>query len=201
MFEKPKNWSEEFNLLRMAQSKRFEENKRKAQLIQKKLLALAHQADAVEEHQPEENGTRKEEESTPLSDENTAEGNMINLGCNEDETEEPSQNANLTARSQKGKEAYKTQCRPACSKIHKEPHEGVTGRKSKGAQITEVDLVSDSDEEKEKPRKEAGCGGRALQVTQNGFTLELKIQNGDGTNSTTINLTSSEAPKRKASNK
>ena len=75
------------------------------------------------------------------------------------------------------------------------------GRKSKGAQITEVDLVSDSDEEKEKPRKEAGCGERAPQVTQNGFTLELKIQNGDGTNSTTINLTSSEAPKRNASNK
>ena len=156
-------------------------------------MALAHQTDAVEDHQPEENGTRKEEESTPLSDENTAEGNMINLGCDEDETEEPSQNANLTVRSLVG--------RPACSKIHKEPYEGVTGRKSKEAQITEVDLVSDSDEEKEKPRKEAGCGERALQVTQNGFTLELKIQSGDGTNSTTFNLTSSEAPKRNASNK
>ena len=134
----------------MAQNKRFEENKRKAQIIQKKLLALAehHQMDAVEDQQPENNGTRREEESTPSSDGNTVEGNMINLGCNADEIEEPSQNANLTARSQKEKEAYKTQCRPACSKIHKEPHEGVTGRKSKGAKITEVDLVSDSDEEK-----------------------------------------------------
>ena len=187
----------------MAQDKRFEENKRKAQVIQKKLLALAgnHQTDAVEDQQPEKNGTRKEEESTPSSDGNAVEGNMINLGCSEDEIEDPGQDTNLTARSPKEKEAYKTECRPACSKIHKEPHEGVTGRKSKGAQITEVDLVSDSDEEKEKPRKEAGCGGRALQVTQNGFTLELKIQNGDGSNSTTINLTSSEVLRRKASNK
>ena len=125
---------------------------------------------------------------------------MINLGCSEDEIEEPGQDTNLTARSPKEKEAYKTQCRPACSKIHKEPHEGVTGRKSKGAKITEVDLVSDSDEEKEKPRKEVGCGGSALQVTQNGFTLEVQIQNGVGTNSTTINLTSSEALKKNLSN-
>ena len=199
MFEKPKNWNEEFNLLRLAQSKRFEENKRKAQLIQKKLLALAHQADTVEDHPSEENETRKEDESTPLSDGNMAQGNMINLECNEDETEEPNQDANLTDRSQK--EVYKTHERPTCSKIHKEPCEGVTGRKSTEAQITEVDLVSDSDEEKEKPRKEVGCGKRALQVTQTGFTLELKIQNGDGTNSTTINLTASEGPKRNTSNK
>ena len=53
----------------------------------------------------------------------------------------------------------------------------MTGRKSTEAQITEVDLVSDSDEEKENPRKEVGCGKRALQATQTGFTLEPKIQN------------------------
>ena len=119
VFEKPKNWSEEFNLLRMAQSKRFEENKRKAQLIQKKLLALAHQADAVEDHPSEENETRKEDESTPLSDGNMAQGNMINLECNEDETEEINQDANLTNRSQK--EVHKTHERPTCSKTHIRP--------------------------------------------------------------------------------
>ena len=118
----------------MAQSKRFEENKRKAQLIQKKLLALAHQADAVEDHPSEENETRKEDESTPLSDGNMAQGNMINLECNKDEAEEPNQ-----------KEVYKTHERTTCSKIHNEPCERVTGRKSTEAQITEVDLVSDSD--------------------------------------------------------
>ena len=35
-----------------------------------------------------------------------AQGNMINLECNEDETEEPNQDANLTDMSQK--EVYKT---------------------------------------------------------------------------------------------
>ena len=56
----------------MAQNKRFEENKRKAQVIQKKLLALAnHQTNAVEDQQPEKNGTRKVEESTPPSEGNT----------------------------------------------------------------------------------------------------------------------------------
>ena len=109
---------------------------------------------------------------------------MINLGCNEDEAEEPNQNANLAARSQK--EVYKTHGRPTCSKIHKEPCERVIGRKSTEAQITEVDLVSDSDEEKEKPRKKVGCGKKALQATQIGFTF--------------INLTASEGPKRNTSN-
>ena len=65
--------------------------------------------------------------------------------------------------------------------------------------ITEVDLVSDTEEEKEKPSKEVGYGGSGLQVTQNGFTIEVKIQNGISTNSTTINLTS-EATKRNLSN-
>ena len=128
-----------------------------------------------------------------------AQGNMINLECNEDETEEPNQDANLTDRSQK--EVYKTHGRPTCSKIHKEPCERVIGRKSTEAQITEVELVSDSDEEREKPMKEVRCGKRALQTTQTGFTLELKIQNGDGSNSTIINLTASEGMKRNTSNK
>ena len=75
------------------------------------------------------------------------------------------------------------------------------GRKSTEAQITEVDLVRDSDEEREKPMKEVGCGKSALQTTQTGFTLELKIQNGDGSNSTIINLTASEGRKTNTSNK
>ena len=103
-----------------------------------------------------------------------------------------------------------------CSKISKEPQEGVVGRKledskTKGKanratspsrnpiKITEVDLVSDTEEEKENPNTEVGHRGSALQVAQNGITIEVKIQNGISTNSTTINLTS-EATKRNLSN-
>ena len=128
MFEKPKNWNEELNLQRLAQIKRFEENKRRAQLIQKKLLSLAHQADTVEDHPSEEDETRKEDKSTPLSDGNMAQGNKSNLECNEDETEEINQDANSTNRPQE--EVHKTHERPTCSKTHKEPCGKGTGGKS-----------------------------------------------------------------------
>ena len=142
----------------MAQNKRFEENKKKAQA-----LAGDHQADAVEDPQLQKRGFRKERESRPSSGGNAVEGKMIDLGASENETKESGQDTNLAVRSSKEKEAYKIQCRPTCSKIPKELHEGVTGRKSKKdktrkkdtraaspfrnpAKITEVDLVSDSEE-------------------------------------------------------
>ena len=145
-----------------------------------------------------------------------AEGKRIDMATIEDEIEASTQDTILASSPPKEKEAYKTQCRPTCSKISKNLYEGTIGRKSaedktkekatratspfrNPVKITEVDLVSDTEEEKEKPSKEVGYGGGALQVTQNGFTIEVKIQNGVSTNSTTINLTS-EATKRNLSN-
>ena len=142
---------------------------------------------------------RKEDESTTFSDGNMAQGNKSNLECNKDETEEINQDANSTNRPQE--EVHKTYERPTCSKTHKEPCGKVTGGKSTEAQITEIDLVTDSDEEEESPRKEVECGKRSPLATQPGFTLELKIQSSDGSNSTIINLTASEGMKRNTSNK
>ena len=163
MFEKPKNWNEELNLQRLAQIKRFEENKRRAQLIQKKLLALAHQADTVDDHPSEEDETRKEDDSTTFSDGNMAQGNKSNLECNENESEEINQNANSTNRPQE--EVHKTYERPNCSKTHKEPCGKVTGGKPTESQIPEIDLVTDSDEEEESSRKEIEHKKRSTLVT------------------------------------
>ena len=128
-----------------------------------------------------------------------AQGNKSNLECNEDETEEINQDANSTNRPQE--EVHKTYERPTCSKTHKEPCGKVTGEKSTEAQITEIDLVTDSDEEEESPRKEVVCEKRSPLATQPRITLELRIQSGDGSNSKVINLTASEGMKRNTSNK
>ena len=133
MFWKPKNWNEELNLERLGQIKRFEESMRKARLVQKKLLAIGHQADADNDHPYEKDKTRMENESGTSSDLNMAQGNKNNLECNEDESEEINQDANSTNRPQE--EVHKTHERPTCSKIQKEPCEKVTGRKSTEAQI------------------------------------------------------------------
>ena len=85
MFGKPKDWNEELNLERLGQIRRFEESMRRARLVQKKLLAIGHQADADNDHPYEKDKTRMEEESGTSSDENMAQGNKNNLECNEDE--------------------------------------------------------------------------------------------------------------------
>ena len=219
-FEKPKDWSEEFDILRMAQNKRFEENKRKAQVIQKKLLALAgnHQADAVEDPQLEKSGTRKERESRPSSGGNAAEGKMIDLATSEEETEASIQDANLVASSPGESEEYRTQYRPGCSENPKEPFKGVVERKledskTKGetnratlpsrnpVKVTEIDLVSDTEEEKENPSAKVGHKGGAPQLAQNGITIEVKLQDGTNISSTTKSVTSEATRKSLPSSK
>ena len=103
--EGPKNWSEEFDILKTAQNKRFEENKRKAQVIQKKLLALAgdYQVDDDEDPQLKRSSTRKERKSRPASGGNAAEGKMIDLATSEEETEASIQDTNLVASPPKEK--------------------------------------------------------------------------------------------------
>ena len=207
--ERPRDWGEEFDLLRIAQSKRLAENKREAQAIQRKLLAIAgdYQVETDEDPQPETNWTRKERKSRPSDSGNATESKMIDLATSEEETEASIQDTNLVASPPKEKEAYKTQCRSTCSKISKEPQKGVVGRKledskTKGKanratspsrnpiKITEIDLVSDTEEEKENPNTEVGHRGGALQVAQNGITIEVKLQDGTNISSTTISVTS-----------
>ena len=82
-----------------------------------------------EDPQLEMNWTRKKRKSRPSSGGNAAESKMIDLVTSEEETEASIQDTNLVASPPKEKEAYKTQCRPTCGKISREPHEGVVGRK------------------------------------------------------------------------
>ena len=77
----------------------------------------------------------------------------------------------------------------------------MTGGKPTEAQIPEIDLVTDSDEEEENSRKEIELKKRSTLVTQPRITLELRIQSGEGSSSTVINLTTSEGTKRNGSNK
>ena len=87
--ERPRDWGEEFDLLRIAQSKRLAENKREAQAIQRKLLVIAgdYQVETDEDPLLEMNWTRKERKSKPSSGGNTAESKMIDLAISEEETE------------------------------------------------------------------------------------------------------------------
>ena len=199
MFGKTQNWNEELNLERLGQFKRFEESMRRAQLVQKKLLAIGHQADADNDHTHEKDKTRMEDESEKSSNESMGQGSKNNLESNEDESEEINQEALSTNRPQE--EFHKTDVNPVCSKTHKEPCGKVTGENPTEAQIPEIDLVSDSDEEEENSRKESELKKRSTLVTQPRITLELRIQSGDGSNSTVINLTASEGMKRNTSNK
>ena len=174
---------------------------RRAQLVQKKkLLAIGHQADADNDLTHGKNKTRMEDEPETSSNENTGQGSKNNLESNEDESEEINQEALSTNRPQE--EFHKTDVDPVCSKTHKEPCGKMTGGKPIEAQIPEIDLVTDSDEEEENSRKESELKKRSTLVTQPRITLELRIQSGEGSSSTVINLTTSEGGmKRKGSNK
>ena len=77
----------------------------------------------------------------------------------------------------------------------------ITGGKPIEAQIPEIDLVTDSEEEEENSRKEIELEKRSTLVTQPRITLEVRIQNGEGSSSTVINLTTTEGTKRNGSTK
>ena len=98
-------------------------------------------------------------------------------------------------------ESHKTYVDPGCSKTHKEPCGQITGGKPIEAQIPEIDLVTDSEEDEENSRKEIELKKRSTLVTQPRITLELRIQSGEGSSSTVINLTTTEGTKRNGSTK
>ena len=199
MFGKTQNWNEELNLERLGQFKRFEESMRRAQLVQKKLLAIGHHADADNDHTHEKDKTRMEDESEESSNERTGQGSKNNLESNEDESEEINQEALSTNRPQE--EFHKTDVDPVCSKTRKEPCGKMTGGKPIEAQIPEIDLVTDSEEDEENSRKEIELKKRSTLVTPPRITLEVRIQNGEGSSSTVINLTTTEGTKRNGSTK
>ena len=83
--------------MRIAQSKRIAENKREAQAIQRKLLAIAgnYQVGSNEDQQLEMNQAREETKSGPSDGRNTTPNKIIDLANSEEELEPIIQDTSL----------------------------------------------------------------------------------------------------------
>ena len=117
--------------MRIAQSKRIAENKREAQAMQRKLLAIAgdYQVGSNEDQQLEMNRPREETKSRPSDGRNTTPSKIIDLANSEEESEPLIPNTNLVGISPRKNEACRTQLRTVCSKGPKDLFEGAVGRK------------------------------------------------------------------------
>ena len=122
----------------------------------------------------------------------------------DEEPEALIQDTNLIGLSPIGREASRTHRDLLEEVVERKLDDGkIWGKAKRGpviprnpVKITEVDLVSDPEDEGEKPGTGGEQTGTSSLLGQGGITIEVKIQNGGGTSSTTIQV-SSKATKTK----
>ena len=117
--------------MRIAQNRRIAENKKEAQAMQKKLLAIAgnYQVGIIEDPQPELSWPRKGTKSRSSGGGSTTLEKIIDLVNSEEESEQLIQNANLVPITPRKNEACRTQTRPVCNKKPKDSFEEAFGKK------------------------------------------------------------------------